>query len=141
MLTRKQRMVDIFSLRHLSLASLHAWYAMNEKALWGEMNILKSFHTDVYIRRKWEVFWIFESIKNVFIYFVNFNSMKLSNIFSKIISWYLIPNKNDQSITVEMDSRKRSKTIFLSLLLQNILRILKHLPKLRSLYMRETLHS
>ena len=60
-----------------------------------------------------------------------------SNIFSKIFLKYLIANKNSQIGTT---LNYRSKQFFISLLPQNILRIFKHLPKWRSLYMRETLY-
>jgi hypothetical protein len=85
------------------------WYATNEKPLWGEMNILKSSHTRVYFCRKWEVFWVLDSLWSVFIYFLNFDSLKHSNIFSKIIWWYLIANKNGQIGTTW---NYRSKTNF-----------------------------
>jgi hypothetical protein len=45
----------------------------------------------------------------VFIYFVNFKSLKHSNIFSKIIWWYFIANKNGQIGTT---LNYRSKTNF-----------------------------
>jgi hypothetical protein len=88
MLRDGEQMVDIYMFDCwlifiiLAYVTCHqlSWYATNEKPLWGEMNILKSFHIHVYFCRKWEVFWILDSLSNVFSYFVNFKSLKHSSL-------------------------------------------------------------